>query len=65
MMNALKTWVVANILMNVGKISHKEVIKKAKLEYDKYQIKEISPIEREYLNSINKINNIADKLSKN
>lgn len=32
MMNALKTWVVANILMNVGKISHKEAIKKANIK---------------------------------
>lgn len=55
----------ANILINAGKISHKEAVKKAKLEYDKYQIKELSPIERKYLNSINKINEIADKLSKN
>ncbi len=55
----------ANILINAGKISHKEAVKKAKLEYDKYQIKELSSIERKYLNSINKINEIADKLSKN
>lgn len=54
----------ANILMDAGKISHKEAIKKAQLEYQKYQIKELSPIEREYLNSINKINELADKLKK-
>lgn len=53
-----------NILTSAGKISHKEAIEKAKLEYRKYQIKELSPIEKEYLNSINKINEIADKLSK-
>lgn len=55
----------ANILMNAGKMSHKEAVEKAKLEYKKYQIKELSPIEKEYLNSINKINEIADKLNKN
>lgn len=55
----------ANVLMSAGKISHKEAVEKAKLEYEKYQIKELSPIEKEYLNSINKINKIADKLNKN
>lgn len=55
----------ANILMSAGKISRKKALEKAKLEYKKYQIKELSPIEREYLNSINKINEIADKLNKN
>lgn len=54
-----------NILMSAGKISRKKALEKAKLEYKKYQIKELSPIEREYLNSINKINEIADKLNKN
>ena len=51
----------ANILINAGKISHKEAMEKAKLEYGKYQIKELSPIERGYLNSINEI---AEKLNK-
>ncbi len=54
----------ANVLMNAGKISHKEAIEKAKLEYGKYQIKELTSIEKEYLNSINKINKIAEKLNK-
>lgn len=54
----------ANILMNAGKVSHKEAIEKAKLEYGKYQIKELTPIEKEYLKSINKINEIAEKLNK-
>ena len=55
----------ANILLNAGKISHKEAIKKAKLEYGKYQIKELTSIEKEYLKSINKINEIAEKLNNN
>lgn len=50
-----------NILLNAGKISHNKAIEKAKLEYRKYQIKELNPIEREYLNSIKKINAIAKK----
>ncbi len=51
-----------NILLNVGKISHNKAIEKAKLEYRKYQIKELNPIEKEYLNSIKKINVIAKKM---
>ncbi len=54
----------ANILMNAGQVSHKEAIEKAKLEYRKYQIKELTLIEKEYLKSINKINEIAEKLNK-
>lgn len=52
------------LLTNAGTVSHKEAIEKAKLEYKKYQIKELSPIEKEYLKSINKINQIAESLNK-
>ena len=52
------------VLTNAGTVSHKEAIEKAKSEYEKYQIKELSPIEKEYLNSINKINQIAESLDK-
>ena len=55
----------ADILTSAGKISHKKAIEKAKTEYKKYQIKELSPIEKEYLNSISKITEIAKQLSKN
>lgn len=55
----------ANVLKDAGKVSHKEAIEKAKLEYKKYQIKELNPIEKEYLNSINKINEIVKQLDKN
>ena len=51
--------------MNAGKISHKEAIEKAKLEYGKYQIKELNSIEKEYLKTINEINEIAEKLNNN
>lgn len=54
----------AEVLTNPGKISHREAIEKAKTEYEKYQVKELSPIEKEYLNSINKINQIAKSLDK-
>ena len=54
----------AKVLTNAGTISHKEAIKKAKEEYQKYQIKELSPIEKEYLNSIKKINHIVENIDK-
>ena len=54
----------AKILTNSGTVSHKEAVDKAKIEYQKYQIKELTPIEKEYLNSINNINKIVEKLEK-
>lgn len=54
----------AKLLTNSGTISHKEAIDKAKKEYQKYQIKELSSIEKEYLNSINSISKIVEKLEK-
>ncbi len=53
-----------NILINAGKISHKKAVEKAKLEYRKYQIKEFTSIEKEYLKSINKISELAENLNK-
>lgn len=46
-------------------ISHNLAVEKAKTEYKKYQIKELSPIEKEYLSSINKINEVVEKLNEN
>ena len=40
-------------------------MEKAKIQYYIYQIKELTPIEKEYLNSINKLNQIAESLDKN
>jgi len=54
----------AKVLKSVGKISHKDAMKKAKIEYEKYQIKELSAIEKEYLNSINEMKELAEKISK-
>lgn len=45
----------AKVLNNAGTVSHKMAIDKAMEEYSKYQIKEITPIERDYLNSIKEI----------
>jgi len=42
-------------LQDAGKISHKKAIEKAKKEYKKYQVKTLSPVEKEYLESIKKL----------
>lgn len=43
------------ILKGAGTISHKKAIEKAKDEYRKYQVKTISPVEQEYLETLKKI----------
>ncbi len=54
----------AKILDNPGKISHEKAIEKAEVEYRKYQFKELTSIEKEYLKSINDIKKIARKINK-
>ena len=53
------------MLNGPGRISHKKAIQKAKEEYRKYQVKTISPVEEEYLNTIKEINNKIEKKEKN
>lgn len=53
------------MLNGSGSISHKKAIQKAKAEYRKYQVKTISPVEEEYLNTIKEINNKIEKTEKN
>lgn len=53
------------MLNDSGRISHKQAIQKAKTEYRKYQVKTISPVEEEYLNTIKEINNKIEKKEKN
>ena len=40
------------ILDGSGKVSHEEAMKKAEIEYKKYQVENLSEIEKEYLKSI-------------
>lgn len=50
------------VLIGSGSISHKEAMEKAKTEYKKYQVKTISPVEKEYLKVLKEINSkIEDK----
>ena len=43
------------LLAGAGTISHDKAIEKAREEYKKYQVKTISPVEQEYLNSLKEI----------
>ena len=43
------------LLIGAGTISHNQAIEKAKTEYKKYQVKTISPVEQEYLNTLKEI----------
>ena len=48
------------LLVGSGTVSHNKAIKKAKNEYKKYQVKTISPVEKEYLETLKLINNKID-----
>lgn len=50
-------------LDNLGKISHKKAIKKAEEEYKKYQVKILSPVEKDYLESIKELEKSVIKKS--
>ncbi len=52
------------VLTDAGSISHKKAIEKAKTEYKKYQVKTISPVEKEYLNTLKEINRKIEKKDK-
>lgn len=49
------------VLIDAGTVSHEQAIEKAKSEYKKYQVKTISPVEREYLNALKQINKKIEK----
>jgi len=53
------------VLIGAGSVSHNQAIEKAKNEYRKYQVKTISPVEKEYLETLKLIGNkIEDKAKK-
>ena len=43
------------VLDNAGRISHKQAVDKALSEYRKYQVKTLSPVEEDYLRTIEEI----------
>ena len=49
------------LLKGSGSISHQEAMDKALAEYRKYQVKTLSPVEEDYLDSINALGKIAKR----
>ena len=62
--NILKT-TGEKVLQGAGAISHTQAIEKATKEYKKYQVQNLSPVEKEYLESIKNIHSIVKKNGKN
>lgn len=52
------------ILTNAGAISHKQAIQKAEIEYKKFIAKNLSPVEKEYLNAIKMLEKKSKKKAK-
>lgn len=52
-------------LQGAGKVSHKKAIEKATTEYKKYQVRTLSPVEKEYLENIKNLEKDIVKKSKN
>ena len=43
------------VLQNAGSISHEQAVEKALTEYQKYQVKTLSPVEQAYLETIKNV----------
>jgi len=52
------------ILSGAGSISHHQAIEKAKAEFKKYQVKTLSPVEKDYLENIKSLQKKIDKKGK-
>ena len=44
-----------NVLQSAGSVSHEQAVEKALAEYRKFQVKTLSPVEQEYLETIKKV----------
>ncbi len=53
-----------NLLTDAGKVSHAQALEKAKKEYQKYQIQNLSPVEESYLQNIKQIEKEVKKKTK-
>lgn len=50
-----------NVLESAGTVSHAQALEKAKAEYQKYQVQNLSPVEEAYLQNIKQIEKTAKK----
>lgn len=53
-----------NLLTDAGKVSHVQALEKAKIEYQKYQVQNLSPVEEAYLQNIKQIEKEAKRKTK-
>lgn len=53
-----------NLLSDAGKVSHSQALEKAKSEYQKYQVQNLSPVEEAYLQNIKQIEKEAKRKTK-
>ena len=54
-----------NLLTDAGKVSHAQALEKAKSEYQKYQVQNLSPVEESYLQNIKQIEKEVKRNAKN
>jgi len=53
-----------NLLIDAGKVSYAQALEKAKAEYQKYQVQNLSPVEEAYLQNMKQIEKEAKKKAK-
>lgn len=53
-----------DVLTHAGTISHAQAMKKAKAEYKRYQAQTLSPVEKDYLNAIKRLEQSAKRKAK-
>lgn len=58
--NTIRT-VGADVLEGAGTVSHEQAMTKAEREYRRYQVQEVSPVERSYLDSLNEAEKVLSK----
>ena len=63
-LDAILTSTGENLLLDAGKVSHRQAIEKATQEYRKYQAKTLSPVEEAYLDTIKTVQKKVEKKAK-
>ena len=64
-LDSILTGTGEKILVGAGSISHDKALKKAKAEYKKYQVKTISAVEKEYIDTLKQLSNKIKEEEKN
>ena len=62
-LDAILTSTGEKMLLDAGKVSNKQALKKATEEYKKYQVQNLSPVEEEYLKVIRETSKTAKRLA--